>query len=118
QQEVAERGRKPNVGVGLEGCREHERDDRREHRAHEHERTILGRPAHGDLLDGMLAHTTILPYPGAPRRTGRCCERSARAPEACTLPSATARCHPMEPVASAIQVAGSTSTTLGGVPRV
>ena len=43
---------------------------------------------------------------------------SARVPEALMRPAAAASVHCSAPVASAIHVAGSVSTTFGGVPRV
>ena len=50
--------------------------------------------------------------------TGSSSERSARWPEAETLPRCTASVHAIPPVASWSQVAASVSTTFGGVPRV
>ena len=43
---------------------------------------------------------------------------SARVPEALMRPAVAASVHRSTPVARAIQVAGSVSTTFGGVPRV
>ena len=76
------------------------------------------------LCSGMppLSHPAdrIAPWTAgtAQGRSGRRSEMSARVPEAMMRPAAAASVHRSVPVASAIHVAGSVSTTLGGVPLV